>query len=120
MNIDNICKQVSEYVMRATDKQFSGLSVNGLAHSFNIDRSKLSRNFKQYMNMNLDDFLFKQKMIRAAFLLHDEKDITVKEVCEKIGYNTYDYFIRKFKEFHGIAPGKYKEIKHTPRHRKDH
>ena len=61
--------------------------------------------------MTLENFLYKEKMSRAAFLLKTHNGIKVKEVSEIIGFCTCDYFIRKFKEFYGLLPGKYKEFK---------
>jgi len=104
---------VLQHIMTVADNKFADLSVSTLAYSFNIDRYKLSRQCKRQTGMTLEDFLFKEKMTRAAFLLKVYEEITVKEVSEQIGYCTCDYFIRKFKSFYGIAPGKYKGFKTT-------
>jgi YesN/AraC family two-component response regulator len=103
--------QVVRYVMGLTDREFANLSVATLAYSLNMDRYKLSRQFKKQIDMTVEEFLFKEKMARAAFLLKSAEDLTVKEVSRRIGFCTCDYFIRKFKKFYGLAPGKYKEFK---------
>lgn len=103
--------QLVEYVMKATDEEFAGLSVGFLAHSFNIDRFKLLRLFKKQTNMTLEHFLYKEKMARAAYLLKVYRNMTIKQVAEKIGFCTCDYFIQKFKEYYGVVPGKYREFK---------
>ena len=103
--------QVVRYVMGLTDKEFANLSVSTLAYLLNMDRYKLSRQFKKQIDMTVEEFLFKEKMARAAFLLKSAGNITVKEVSKRIGFCTCDYFIRTFKKFYGIAPGKYKEFK---------
>jgi AraC-like DNA-binding protein len=108
---NNVYNRVVEHVMSVTDEQFVDLSVAGLACSLQIDRFKLSRQFKSQSDMTLEEFLFKEKMARAAFLLKTFDDITVKEVSRRIGFCTCDYFIRKFKQHYGVAPGKYKEFK---------
>jgi AraC-like DNA-binding protein len=97
--------------MSVTDEEFADLSVAVLANSLKIDRFKLSRQFKSQSDMTLEEFLFKEKMARAAFLLKTFGDITVKEVSRRIGFCTCDYFIRKFKQYYGVAPGRYKEFK---------
>lgn len=109
----DILYQVLQYAMAVTDRQFADLSVSTLAYSFNIDRFKLSRQFKRRLGMTLQDFLFKEKMTRAAFLLKGQGDMTVKEISERIGFCTCDYFIRKFRKYYGVAPGRYKELKTT-------
>jgi AraC-like DNA-binding protein len=115
---NNIYNRVVEHVMSITDEQFAGLSVARLAGSLQIDRFKLSRQFKSQSAMTLEEFLFKEKMSRAAFLLKTFEDITVKEVSRRIGFCTCDYFIRKFKQYYGVAPGRYKEFKcRVPAHR---
>jgi AraC-like DNA-binding protein len=103
--------QVIRHVMGITDKEFADLSVATLANSLKIDRYKLSRQFKLQTEMTVEEFLFKEKMARAAFLLKSAVGMTVKDVSERIGFCTSDYFIRKFKKYYGIAPGKYKEFK---------
>jgi two-component system, response regulator YesN len=103
--------QVVRYVMSITDREFADISVTTLANSLDMNRYKLSRQFKKQTDMTVEEFLFKEKMARAAFLLKTANDITVKEVSERIGFCTSDYFIRKFKKFFGLAPGKYKEFK---------
>jgi len=107
----NVYNRVVEHVMSVTDEQFADLSVAGLACSLQMDRFKLSRQFKSQSAMTLEEFLFKEKMARAAFLLKTLEDITVKEVSRRIGFCTCDYFIRKFKQYYGVAPGMFKKFK---------
>jgi AraC-like DNA-binding protein len=107
----NVYDRVIQYVMSLKDREFANLNVAALAYSFKIDRFKLSRQFKRQARITLEEFLFKEKMNRASFLLKAVADITVKEVSKRIGYCTSDYFIRKFRQHYGVAPGKYKDIK---------
>lgn len=108
---NNLYDQVVKYVMSITDEEFAKLSVAVLAYSLKINRFKLSRQFKSQSDMTLEEFLFKEKMARAAFLLKSFENITVKEVSRRIGFCTCDYFIRRFKQYYGVAPGRYKEFK---------
>ncbi|UCH93510.1 MAG: helix-turn-helix transcriptional regulator [Candidatus Aminicenantes bacterium] len=109
--VKNVYDQVAAHVMSVSDEEFANLSVAGLAYSFKINRYKLSRQFKRQTDMTLEEFLFKEKMARAAFLLKTFDQITVKEVSQRIGFCTCDYFIRKFRQYYGVAPGRYKEFK---------
>jgi two-component system response regulator YesN len=103
--------EVLQHIVSVPDEELSGLSVGVLAHSFKIDRYRLLRQFKRQTGMTLEDFLLKEKMTRAAFLLKAYGNITVKEVSRRIGYSTSDYFIRKFRQYYGIVPGRYKALK---------
>lgn len=93
------------------DEEFAAISVGELARLFETDRYKLSRQFKTQTGMTLEEFLYKEKMTRAALLLLAYKNITVKKVAERIGFCSPDYFIRKFRQFFGVVPGKYSEFK---------
>jgi len=109
-----MAERVIKYVLTMSDEELSALSICKLARELDIDRFKLSREFKRLTDMGLEDFLFKEKMTRAALMLMAYQDITIKEVAERMGFCTCDYFIRKFRQFYGTVPGKYKEYK-TPR-----
>ncbi|MGD2089054.1 MAG: helix-turn-helix transcriptional regulator [Candidatus Aminicenantes bacterium] len=106
-----IFDRVIQRVLSVSDEEFADLSVSRLALFFNMERSKLSRQFKRQLNITLESFLFREKMSRAAFLLMANRNITVKEVAEKLGFCACDYFIKKFKGYYGTRPGSYKEIK---------
>lgn len=111
IEIKEVSNDVLEHIMKATDEEFANFSVGALANSMNIDRFKLSRQFKRQTNMTLEHFLFKEKMNRAAYLLKTYHTIPVKQVAQKVGFCTSDYFIQKFKEYFGVVPGKYREFK---------
>jgi len=106
-----IFDDVVRHIMTAADEDFAGLSVSSLAYLFHIDRYKLLRQFKEKTNMTIETFIFKEKMTRAAFLLESDESITTKEVSKRIGFCTSNYFIKKFREYYGIVPGRYKKIK---------
>jgi len=106
-----IAERVVRYVLTISEEEFAALSVSRLAQIFKVDRFKLSREFKQQTEMKLEEFLFREKMTRAALMLLAYRDITVREVAERIGFCTYDYFIRVFRQFFGVVPGRFREYK---------
>jgi len=107
----SISEQIVQYILTISHDDFSSLTVSKLSYRFEIERCKLSRSFKDETGMTLEDFIRREKMFRAAFMLVANRDISVKEVSRKIGYCTCDYFIRVFREFYGIGPGRFKELK---------
>ena len=106
-----ISDRVVQYVMTMPDEGFAMLSVSGLARWLKVDRYKLSRQFKSQKSMTLEFFLLKERMSRAAFLLVSDGGMSVKEVSRKMGFCTCDYFIRVFREYYGIVPGRFQEFK---------
>ena len=111
INEESFSDQVIRYIATREDEDFSLLSVSRLAREFKVDRYKLSRTFKAEMNVTLENYLLQEKMCRCAFLLMADRNITVKEVSEIMGFCTCDYFIQVFKKYFGIVPGQYKEYK---------
>lgn len=107
--------RVVEYILTLRIEQFESLSVKSIARYIDISENRLWRRFKKEKNMTLEEYLFRMKVTHAAFLLQEKPDITVKQVAEMMGYYCYDYFIRIFKEYFGITPGKYRELKKLSR-----
>lgn len=107
----DITDQIVQYVMTISDEGLGGLTVSKLAYHFGIDRSKLSREFKKQKKMTLDKFLNKEKMFRAAFLLIADEDTSIKEVSQRIGFCTSEYFVRVFRDYFGVFPERFKELK---------
>jgi AraC-like DNA-binding protein len=110
MTDKEISDQVIQVVLNMPDRELGGLSVTKLARILEVDRFRLSRQFKRQKDMTLECFLFKEKMTRAAFLLMG-RSTAVKEVARRLGFCTCDYFIRKFREYYGIVPGQFKEFR---------
>jgi AraC-like DNA-binding protein len=107
----NIADDVVQYVITVPDDIFAGLNVSKLAVHFEVDRFRLSRQFKKCKKMTLESFISREKMFRAAFMLIANKDISVKDVAKKVGFCTCDYFIRVFRDYYGVVPGRFKQFR---------
>lgn len=103
--------QAARLIMSLPDERFGDLTVGTLANMIGVERSKLSRQFKKQMDVTLESFIFTEKMTRAAFMLRQDGTVTIKEVSNKVGFLTSDYFSRLFKRHYGILPAKYREFK---------
>jgi AraC-type DNA-binding domain-containing proteins len=56
------------------------------------------------------DYLNRIRTEKAKELLNDE-GVNIYEVSKNVGFNDVSTFIRTFKKYEGITPGKYKGIK---------
>lgn len=106
-----ISDRVIQHVLTMSDKNLGEQTVTKLARFLGMDRYKLSREFKRQKGITVEYFLYREKMTRAAFLLMIRRNISIREVAKKLGFCTYDYFSRKFKQYYGVVPGKFKEFK---------
>lgn len=68
----------------------------------------LSSFFKEQTGENLSDYINRVRLSKAKLLLKGS-NMTVNEAALKTGYNNCNTFIRVFKKYEGITPGKYKE-----------
>jgi len=91
--------RVVEYVLSRKVEQLASLTVESIAVFLKVNRSHLSRTFKAEKNFTIEEFVFKIKIIRAATLLKDNPDFTIKEISRRIGFCRCDYFIRIFKRY---------------------
>jgi AraC-like DNA-binding protein len=109
----SLSDQVVEFVLTRELDQLATLSVENIALNLDYNRSHMSRTFKADKSFTLEEFVFKIKIIRAAALLKERPEVTIKEVARMMGFCRCDYFIRIFKRYFGTTPAKYRSlIKH--------
>ncbi|MGE5341118.1 MAG: helix-turn-helix transcriptional regulator [Candidatus Omnitrophota bacterium] len=121
MNDKKLSNLVAQRVVGMTDSELSVVSITELSRLLGVDRFKLSRRFLQEMGMPLKYFIMQEKMSRATLLLVDKRKFSMKEIAERIGFSTSDYFIRIFRQHFGIGPGKYRDCKtHQPSKEETH
>jgi AraC-like DNA-binding protein len=121
--VQSLCKKVAEYVAAENKKQWHkcvlaaqeyirnnyteiDLSLNTIADAVNINSAYLSKLFKDETNENVTEYIGKLRIQKAKKLL-DNTYISVKEVGYSVGFNSIQTFIRTFKRYEGITPGKY-------------
>lgn len=83
------------------------LNVSMLGDKFNMTPTYLSKLFKNYTGKSLLDFINMVRIEKAKELLEQE-ELTVAQVAEMVGFSNSNAFIRVFKKYEGITPGKYK------------
>ncbi|UCH92336.1 MAG: helix-turn-helix transcriptional regulator [Candidatus Aminicenantes bacterium] len=107
----NLSDRVVEFVLKCPDEELGVLSVRKLARIFDVSESFLSRKFRISKPYSIGKFIFRERMFRAASLLKENNQITIKSLSETIGFYDYNYFIRAFKKFYGISPSQYRNCK---------
>lgn len=92
------------------DENYSNIDLNAqyLANQFNISPSYFSRLFNDYMNCAFPDYLRSKRLEMAKKLLLEHQEMSINDICEKVGYNNSSYFTASFKKKFGITPSKYR------------
>ena len=101
----DIVRRVRAYI----DENYAeDISLSTLAREFSVDDSYLSRTFKQQTGCNLMLYLASARMAQAKKLLV-QKELSITDVAQMVGYDDYAYFSRVFKRMEGKSPRTYRE-----------
>ncbi|TYP78158.1 helix-turn-helix domain-containing protein [Paenibacillus methanolicus] len=106
-SLRDLTAQVARYIEdHYTD---ANLNVNGIGDAFDLKGSYLSRLFKNQTGEGLLDYIHKTRIAQAKAMIRVKRE-SITEISRMVGYNDAATFIRVFKKYEGVTPGKYKEI----------
>ena len=67
-----------------------------------------SKVFKEEMGCTFSHYLSKLRIDRSKALLLVSK-LSIREICDAVGYEEQSYFIKVFTRFTGVTPGKFRK-----------
>jgi len=102
-------KQLIEDIIKYIDTQYYDidLNVSKIADHFQMNLSHLSKFFKKQTGQGLLDYINKVRIEKAKEILKEEV-LSIKDVSAKVGFYNSNAFIRVFKKYEGVTPGKYR------------
>ena len=83
------------------------IRIADVARHLGIDRTHLSRLFKQKLNSSPERELTRLRMKKACELL-SMRNVRVKEAAYSVGYNDPLHFSRMFRKLHALSPEQYR------------
>jgi len=102
-----ICEQARDYLEEHySDSQ---LSVASLCDALSVSSSYLSRMYRSKYDTTVAQEITRIRLKKAKELLHDT-DLSVNEIAEETGFSNGNVFIKVFKKWEGITPGRYREL----------
>lgn len=81
----------------------SEISLVTVSEKIHVSSNHLSRVFKKETGISFIDYLTSYRIDLARQLIKNT-DIGLKEISDRIGFNSYNYFLRVFKEKTGHTP----------------
>lgn len=107
---DNLVGQIKSYVKE--NYADSNLNVASIGERFSKTPHYISKLFKDDQGIALLEYINRERIENSKQLLESTKK-TLAEITEEVGFTNVVTFIRVFKKFEGITPGKYREA-YTP------
>ncbi len=85
------------------------ITLEDIAGAANISRSEAGRCFKTYMNCSPIDALI-QYRLQVAYRLLNETTLSLQEISYLCGFNSVNYFSRRFRANYGYAPSQNRSL----------
>lgn len=85
------------------------LTLEGVAASFHISPQYLSRIFKQNMGVGFKKYITELRL-KSAIKFISHTDLSITDICYKVGFENAGTFFRQFKENFGVSPTQYRNL----------
>lgn len=102
-NTNRIIVGAKKYIKANYNKE---ITLDELSRHTCVSPHYFSRLFKEETGENYIDYLTKIRIEKARELM-ESSDLSIKEICFKIGYGDPNYFSRLFKKVEKITPSEY-------------
>ena len=105
-----ISRSSSQALVQYVTEHYSDpeLSLMLLADRFGMSQSGVSRAVKNITGERMVDYVHGLRIAEAKQLL-ENTELTVYEICDRVGYNTSWTMTRAFKRYTGMTPGAWRE-----------
>lgn len=105
-------EEYSELVKRAIQiiksNPHQSLSAQRLSELLFVSPSQLQKKFRQEMKVSLGQYVSEQVMFSAVNLLRSP-DKSIKEISDTLGFCDQYHFSRRFCEYYGMPPSRYRK-----------
>lgn len=88
------------------------LSVDELRKYVNLNRSYLSRQFKQQFGLTHNEYIMIAKIEQSMQLLRTNT-LTIDMISQKLAFTDKSHFTRKFKQYTGFTPSEFRKLFQT-------
>lgn len=106
-----ICKMDDIVEKHIGDEDFT---VTDLERELGISHATMNRKMSRLVNVTAVEYI-KTKRLKAATKILLSTDITVSELCYKVGFSNPSYFVKCFRLHYGMTPAEY--LKENKPHR---
>ena len=101
-------KLISDIIRILNEKIFETICIDELCRKTSYSKAYLFKKFKSVTGKTIINYYLGLKMSKSKELLHDTS-LSVKEVSEKLSFDTPNYFTKSFKKHFGLTPAEYRK-----------
>ena len=105
--IKNKISDVIEYINKNADKN---LSLAVIIKDMNISKYYLCHLFRETVGMTVFEYIRYIRISRAKQLL-TETEHSISEIAATVGFDSFAYFSKVFREYEDVTPGQYRKQK---------
>jgi YesN/AraC family two-component response regulator len=105
--LQQFTQMIIHYIMN--NYQDTNLNISLLGEQFSMKATYLSKLFKDQTGESLPDAINKIRIEKAKQLLKQER-APLQDIANRCGFSDMNTFMRTFKKWEGITPGKYKVL----------
>jgi YesN/AraC family two-component response regulator len=102
-----LCEEIVHLIIKSDHTILKDLTCGKLSSMFNVNRSYLSKIFKECQGEYLNEYIYRLKMVNIALLMFEKPHLEVRQIAGYYGWERPDHFINSFKKFFGFTPGKF-------------
>lgn len=88
------------------------ISISDVADRFNLDRSYISRLFKEQTGMSIWDYVIMRRIYLFNYLIEDCNSL--EETAYRVGFKNYSNFYRLYKKHMLMSPIEFKKFLYNP------
>ncbi len=111
MRKKKISAQAVEFVLTREIGELRYLKAIDIARNFGINNFYLSRIFKIDQKITLNNFILREKIYRAVFILEENFDKSIEELARELGFVKVADFNSEFKKYFTISPERYRDLR---------
>ncbi len=100
-------KQISDLIYLLENSVYTTLTIDEILKNTYYGRAYLMRLFKKETGYSIMEYFIKLKIDKAKDLLRD-KQLSVREISDKLAFNEPNYFTKTFKRITGFTPLAYR------------
>jgi ligand-binding sensor protein/AraC-like DNA-binding protein len=104
-SVSNTLKPAIEYIYK---NKSENVTVEKMAKVCHISQSYFSRLFAKETGENFSNFSSRLKIEWAKNIL-EEKNMSINEISDELGFSETGYFIKVFKKYEGVTPAIYRK-----------